>query len=61
MKDFEQLKEEAKQYVRYEKDRETRIATITFAFLVLSLAASLQSVHLERGAGRVDLNTSRLQ
>ncbi len=31
MKDFEKLKEEAKQYVRYEKNRETRIATITFA------------------------------
>ncbi len=30
MKDIHQLKEDAKQYIRYEKDPATRIATITF-------------------------------
>jgi len=30
MKDYEQLKEEAKQYVRYEKDKENKIAYLTF-------------------------------
>ncbi len=30
MKDIKQMKEEAKQYIRYEKNPETRIATITF-------------------------------
>jgi len=30
MKDYELLKEEAKQYIRYEKDKATKIATITF-------------------------------
>jgi len=30
MKDYEKLKEEARQYIRYEKDRATKIATLTF-------------------------------
>lgn len=30
MKDFETLKKEAKQYIKYEKDRKTKIATLTF-------------------------------
>ncbi|WP_317929853.1 enoyl-CoA hydratase/isomerase family protein [Halioxenophilus sp. WMMB6] len=30
MRDFQELKEEAKQWIRYEKDKATRIATITF-------------------------------
>ena len=31
MKEFQALKEEAKQYIRYEKDKATKIATLTFA------------------------------
>jgi len=31
MKDFEQLKEEAKQYIRYDKDKANKIAYLTFA------------------------------
>lgn len=30
MKEFDQLKEEARQYIRYEKDKSTKIATLTF-------------------------------
>src|SRR5690554_6265041 len=30
MKDYEKLKEEARQYIRYEKDLATKIATLTF-------------------------------
>ncbi|MCK9563432.1 MAG: enoyl-CoA hydratase/isomerase family protein, partial [Bacteroidales bacterium] len=30
MKDYENLKEEARQYIRYEKDRANKIATLTF-------------------------------
>jgi enoyl-CoA hydratase/carnithine racemase len=30
MKEYEALKEEAKQYIRYEKDKSTKIATLTF-------------------------------
>ncbi|HHT02296.1 MAG TPA: enoyl-CoA hydratase/isomerase family protein, partial [Firmicutes bacterium] len=30
MKDYEKLKEEARQYIRYEKDRVNKIATLTF-------------------------------
>ncbi|HEY8384939.1 MAG TPA: enoyl-CoA hydratase/isomerase family protein [Porticoccaceae bacterium] len=30
MKDYEQLKEEARSYIRYEKDRASKIATLTF-------------------------------
>lgn len=31
MKDYEKLKEEAQQYIRYEKDKENKIAYLTFA------------------------------
>ena len=30
MKDFEELKEEARQYIRYEKDKANKIAYLTF-------------------------------
>ena len=31
MKDFEALKEDAKQYIRYDKDKANKIAYLTFA------------------------------